>query len=305
MDTALANNASSSDSLPRPQVNSTLPAGDVEVSVMVPVSADVAWAALTERETVARWFGDLSGSLRTGGSYRLDFGDGDFFDISEVRLRPPHDLSYQWRFLGTSPACQIGWHIAPETDRCRVTVTDRQEFRSKAGAAELSDGWYDFLQRLQGYCATGQTTRYAWRREFDASIELPLSPAAAFEQLLSSDGRWHWMPFSAESISSGSPATLDDGSRPARFVIESVKRSARKGMLRFSLSSPEWVSPTQCVLRVEKTGNGALLVVSHSGWEAISANAEAQGEQRKRFGSLWIRSLGDAQRSVGKQQLVQ
>jgi len=151
------------EKLPEPVADSPVP-GTARVSVLAAGSVQEVWAALTERDEVRRWFGDLSASLSPGGSYRLDFGDGDCFEIHDVAVQPPHHLTYQWRFLGTGPRNAIGWSIEPIGQRCRVTVTDGEPHRSQRGVAEMIEGWTDFLRRLRDYRETGETTRYAWRK---------------------------------------------------------------------------------------------------------------------------------------------
>jgi uncharacterized protein YndB with AHSA1/START domain len=84
----VAMSAPSRMSLP-PPAPSRAGKGMAQVSVLVSASADVVWAALTERTAVARWFGDLSETLKPNCTCRLDFGDGDYFVIEDVVLAPP------------------------------------------------------------------------------------------------------------------------------------------------------------------------------------------------------------------------
>ncbi len=46
--------------------------GTVRVYAVIRATVEEAWAALTQRELVGRWFGDLSESLQPGGAHRLD-----------------------------------------------------------------------------------------------------------------------------------------------------------------------------------------------------------------------------------------
>src|SRR5216684_4233774 len=115
--------------LPQPQAGTNLPPGMVQVSVFVPAPQHTVWAAVTRRDEIRNWFGDLSNNLKPGGAFRLDFGDGDFFEIMDVALDRPGVLQYRWRFLGTGPSNAIEWIIAPERDGVRVTVTDREPNR--------------------------------------------------------------------------------------------------------------------------------------------------------------------------------
>jgi uncharacterized protein YndB with AHSA1/START domain len=289
-------NLTSNPTLPKPQAGTGLPPGTVQVSVFAPASRDDVWAALTQRERVSRWFGDLSDSLQPGRACRLDFSDGDFFDISDVVLHPPHHLSYHWRFLGTGPSDSISWTIEPQGEGCRITVTDREDNRVQATVNDLIQGWTDFLGRLQSYCATGRTTRYSWRREFDGSIELPVDPAAAADKLLTDDGLCRWVPWSG-AFAAEATVTVGDGQQPAYLEIGDVER-ASPFLLRFSLGCPEWRAPTLCSIMIQGRPEGALLVVSHQGWEGIDGDGRRQGAQRERFGKLWTEALQRARRAL-------
>ncbi len=280
-------------------VGTHLTPGTAQVSVLVPAAVVAVWAALTERDVVGRWFGDLSGTLTQGGANRLDFGDGDFFEIDDVVPEPPHRLSYQWRFLGTGPRNAIDWSIEPLKDQCRVTVTDAEASRTPAGVAEMIEGWTDFLQRLRDYCATGQNTRYAWRQEFDGSIELPIAAAEAFDRLTSAEGQRHWLPWSASAIAPGTPVAMTDNGQPADLTIVTVNRDGKLAM-RLSLASLQWLAPTNCSIEIRPWPRGSLLVISHSGWQAISARDDDRATQRHRFSALWIQALRTAQQCVSR-----
>jgi uncharacterized protein YndB with AHSA1/START domain len=273
-----------------------LPAGTVRVSVTLAITPREAFVALTDRAAVAQWFGDLSASLVPGGPYRLDFGDGDFFEIAAVEADPPHALSYRWRFLGTGPSNEISWTIEPHGSGCRVAVKDREVNRDRKAVIELGEGWRDFLQRLQDHSVAGANTRYGWRREFDGSIELPIDAGAATALLLDPVGQRSWMPLMADAIRAGATATSRDGAHPDRFVIDSV--SPAKSGLRFNLGCPEWLSPTECRIEIQERPSGALLVVAHKGWESIGAEDAEQSRQRQRFGRLWTDALHKAEQAA-------
>ncbi|MGB9369708.1 MAG: SRPBCC domain-containing protein [Xanthobacteraceae bacterium] len=287
--------SASAKSWPAPK-GEVLGGGAVRVSVLVPGTPADAWRALTERDSVARWFGDLSETLRPGGTHRLDFGDGDFFAISKVRLGPPHSIAYDWRFLGTSPTDAIAWSIAAEDGACRVTVTDTEPSRTPSGCDEMIEGWTDFLQRLQGHRVTGRNTRYAWRKEFSGSIELALEPAAAFAQLLSSEGQGRWLPWTGGAIASGATLLMTDGGAPERLHVSGVQKESAS--LHFKLSAPRWRVATDCRIALQPWPSGALLVVTHDGWPAIDPLPTEQAVQRTRFGTLWTKALHDAKALV-------
>jgi len=278
--------------------------GTVQVTVEVNATAEQVWKALTDAETAARWFGNLSGSLAPGAKHRLDFGDGDFFTISDVQLDEPRRLQYRWRFLGTGPENLITWTLKPgslEPGRSTtvVTVNDDEANRSQADVRELTEGWTDFLQRLERYHATGTDTRYDWRRKFDGAIEFPVPAGLAMEYLVFRPDTHRWLPWKPAAISEGLEVSIGDGIAPEKFSIASLER-LDESSISFELGCEAWNGRTKCVLQIRPHGTGSILIVSHSGWEGIAESNSDQMFQRKRFGSLWIAALREASETVGR-----
>src|SRR5262249_26975304 len=147
--------------------------GTARVSIETTATSPHAFAALVDPARLARWFGTPSGPLVAGGSTRIAFGDGDFFDLADIQIDPPRQLRYSWRFLGLGPSNLITWTVrdSPGGDTV-VTVTDDDMPRTAQVVAEMIEGWTDFTGRLRTYLATGESTRYDWRRELDGSVEL-------------------------------------------------------------------------------------------------------------------------------------
>jgi uncharacterized protein YndB with AHSA1/START domain len=282
--------------LQKPEAGANLPPGTVQVSASIPAPQDTVYAAVTQRDEVRKWFGDLSSDLKPGGTLRLNFGDADFFEITDVALNPPGTLQYRWRFLGTGPSNAIEWIIVPECGGVRVTVTDREPNRSAATVEELIEGWTDFLRRLQVYGATGQNTRYTWRRQFDGSIELPVGSEGAALELLADGGQDRWLPWTGK-IAPGATVSMTDDRAPKLFQIRKVDRPAPLA-LTFEFGATQWQSFTKCKIQVQPWPQGSLLVVSQSGWEQISDNDAERGAQRQRFAELWIAALRRAKLRV-------
>jgi uncharacterized protein YndB with AHSA1/START domain len=282
--------------LAKPQAGTNLPPGTVQVSVFIPAPLDMLWSAITQRDEVRKWFGDLSADLRPGGAARLDFGDGDFFEIADAALDPPRVLQYRWRFLGTGPSNAIKWLNVAEDGGVRVTVTDHEPNRTAATVDELTEGWTDFLRRLQVYGASGQNTRYTWRHQFDGSIELAAPPPAA-ARLFAADGQGLWLPWKG-NIAPEAVVTMIDHAAPKEFKIGQVNRPTPLA-LHFGFGCDQWLSPTNCELQIQPLPQGSLLVVSHGGWKGISDGDAERGAQRQRFGELWTAALRRAQRAAG------
>jgi len=269
--------------------------GTVVVEVVVDASPHKAWEALTEPAIVRRWFGELSASLKDGASARLDFGDGDFFVIDSVTCQSPRRLGYFWRFLGTGPRDRIVWDVAPGSSGTRVRVTDSESSRPPKVANELFEGWTDFLGRLRQHIATGETTRYDWRREFSSAAELPGTPEQNRAFLRDPDKMNAWMPFRVNGLTARGEVEMNDGLQPRRLTVTDLRRD-NDTSVSFGLRAEEWQSPTSCRIEIVPQAGGSMLVLSHGGWESIGKSDEYQMAQRRRFGEHWVESMRRAQR---------
>jgi predicted ester cyclase/uncharacterized protein YndB with AHSA1/START domain len=197
------------------------------VSRLLHVQATTVWEALTEKTTVCRGFGTLSGKLRQGSDAHLDFGDGDFFTLEVLQIEAPYLLQYAWRFLGIGPLDTITWHIVPQDIGCRVTVTDSEPGRSREAATELKKGWLDFTRRLSRFLATGKSTRYDWRREFEGSIELAGKMEDVYNTLFSPQMQARWLPLGVSVLETVFECWDPNVIHHARFTdhnLDSVKQ---------------------------------------------------------------------------------
>lgn len=245
---------------------------------------------------VAQWFGDLALPLQAGRDVQLCFGDGDFFILQEVELAPPYELAWSWRFLGIGPKDRIAWHITPAQAGAVVTVTDVEEERSREEGLHLREGWLDFTERLRAFLATSISQRYDWRRAFDGSIELFVSPEAAWERLFSESQQAKWLPFGDAVLATGAHFSLareTDADGRIGEVTWDVPRS-----VSFTITRNGWSGLTTCQVQLQPRNRGALLQVSQVGWETIHSVLEFQLQQRQRFCQHWILALKKGQQIV-------
>jgi len=269
-------------------------------SIETSASSQYAFAALVEPARLARWFGTLSGPLGQSGGARLAFGDGDFFDLENVQIDPPERLRYSWRFLGIGPSNLITWTVrARPSGGAVVTVTDDYAPRTAQDVAEMNEGWTDFTGRLDAYLATGQISRYDWRRDLDGSVELCGSADAVAARLFGSDALRAWQPWQPASLSPGSAVRIDDGQTPVELELAEVDRSQRNE-IRLVLHARPWLKPTRCTLAIRQRPGGAMLSVSHVGWEGIASSDAEQRRQRARFCNRWIESMKRARALVAQ-----
>lgn len=270
-------------------IDSRVPTGTVVVKVGVNASPAKVYTALTDPAVTTRWFGELNGAIDSGRHVRLDFGDGDFFDIDEIVVDRPRSIAYRWRFLGIMPADDIRWSIAPAEFGSLVTVTDRDPFRAPEWAEALRQGWNDFTSRLCTFLESGQSTRYDWRRTFDGGVELPCLPVDAMAIVTDPVLAARWLP-TDQGLIEGARIAPGDGLEPSIVHVGEVVGDG-PAAVRFKITSPQWRAATECAFEARPRGAGTLLTLGHSGWEDIDGDFAIQRMQRHRFADMWISAL--------------
>jgi uncharacterized protein YndB with AHSA1/START domain len=136
----------------------------IEREIVINAPQDRVWAALTEAEHVARWFGDAAEvDLRPGG--RMVFGWKEYGDhyARVERVEPPGFFSYRWgRASEAEPeagnSTLVEFTLAPEGQGTRLRVVETG-FAGLAASADEKDtavrenikGWRAELGELQDY----------------------------------------------------------------------------------------------------------------------------------------------------------
>jgi uncharacterized protein YndB with AHSA1/START domain len=264
----------------------------VEVALHAPVPAWDAWRAISEPPQVRRWLGTLWSQLAPGTSTRLDFGDGDFFELDVVRVEPPRTLELAWRFLGIAPVARVTWTVESlEEFACVVRVRDHEDGRGREETLALASGWVDFLERLARFLETGGWARYAWRKEADVAIELAV-PLRDARRLLA-DELSAWLPGAPAALEPGAElAVLDD----APLAVRGIRR--RPDALDVDLARPGWERATRCAILVRGRAAGSLLEVHHVGFGETPLDDGPARRLRARAVRTWIEALRRARVSV-------
>jgi uncharacterized protein YndB with AHSA1/START domain len=267
--------------------------GSVRVRIRVAATPEAAWSALVDPICAREWFAEATAELRTGRRLRFDFGDGDFFNADVLDCQPLRRLRYAWRFLGIGPQAMITWRLAPTNGGVELIANDEQTGRGQAEATELSGGWVDFGERLALFLTTSVRSRYDWRRDLDASIEVTAAPDVVSERLFATEAAREWLSLVPAARATGR-LWMSDGEAPSEFEVDGL--TVAGGVLSFGLQSPQWRGPTACRLSVTRRPGGSRLAVSHIGWPDIGDDASEQLCQRRRFCQWWAVSLLRARR---------
>lgn len=243
----------------------------VTVPIELPHPPAEAWKDLTEGARLSLWFAQ-SGDLGPGGSFRFDFGDGDFFLGQVTRWEPERALGLEWRFMGLGPTFQIRFDLMPGGSGTKVQVEDRGA-RTAAEADSLREGWRDFLQRLRSFASTGANCRYEWSPTIGTAA-LVGSPPPRVAQLLRDPGWWR-AAFGGAEPGLSSPGELQ--------VAADFRGAAWAG------------AGTRAVATVEAAPEGAYVGVTHAGWESLPPSLQIP--ERRRFAGLWAEALGRLERA--------
>jgi uncharacterized protein YndB with AHSA1/START domain len=126
---------------------SDVPAGvQVRFRRSWPDPIDDVWAALTEPDPTARWFGRYDGERRVGGSGTLTMTHEDGAEGEPMRIvecDPPRRLVVQWE---SEQAWRIELDLAQEGGRTVLLFT--QVFPRGTDAGDYVLGWHWYLDLL-------------------------------------------------------------------------------------------------------------------------------------------------------------
>ena len=129
-----------------------------------PTTPDDLWEAMTSPARVRRWLADLTGDLRVGGRYRLDFGNGsDPEQVTEGRIEvcePPLSLKVTWSF-GTRGDSVVEVSLTP--DGATTWLSLRHSLPTDQ-APGYGAGWHAYLDMLEA--ETGGTKIPEWDPAF-------------------------------------------------------------------------------------------------------------------------------------------
>jgi uncharacterized protein YndB with AHSA1/START domain len=284
---------------PEPRISVGDVAGTVTVAAPTQAPLDEAWRALTESARIEQWFGAVSGEPAPGARLRLDFGDGDFFDLEVQEVARPV-LRWTWRFMGCAPRNDVEVGLAAGGDgRTVVTIRDSEPYRDREAALELGEGWRDFARRLQRHLATGERTRYPWRGEVDVPMEMPVGAATARQHLIPAAAEWLPLDGGRDLFSAGA-LILGDGDEWVAFEIEGVEPDG-PGSVRFAARPEGYRVGTRCRIAIEPYGEGSVLSIRHVGFEELDAVEATARRLRERWAQAWLHAAWRARGIVDRE----
>ncbi|MFV2103467.1 SRPBCC family protein [Micromonospora sp. LOL_024] len=258
----------------------------VRVDVVVPATVAEVWAALTDAVRLAAWFGTPRGYWVPGSSWRVEFGDGDFFQVTPRRVVPDRRVEFDWSFLGAGPVQRVVWEVTPAVDRTQVTVRDADPARSPAELHQMRAGWTDFLDRLSEYLRTGRPTRYDWREEIDGSVDV-----ASGWLPLQLDVVFRWLPIASDGFRPSWFFVIDDDG-PRRFEIVNWRPGGTR--IDFGVRIPGSGRTTVAEVNVEAMVDRQRLRFSHRGWRGLGLSDVRARSLRSRFAATWTEALDQA-----------
>ncbi len=132
----------------------------IDIEVDLPVSADVAWRAITDPDRVIDWFTNASPVGPVGSVYRLDFGDGSVVSGEILELEPGRRLVHLWRWEGADDAetTRVAWTVTPTAGGSTVRLVHDGWAEAGLDAAARDDHegyWAGYLEDLRDLLSDG------------------------------------------------------------------------------------------------------------------------------------------------------
>ena len=259
----------------------------VHVVLRSPLPPAEVWPALADTGRLAQWFGELNRPWQPGQPARVEFGDGDFFDIDPLEVVPGAAILFEWRFLGVGPTARVRWQCRPAATGTEVVIDDVQPGRTPAETDELLSGWTDFAERLTRYLRTGRRSRYGTRDDIDGTVTV--GPSAA--GLIEPDTIHRWLPIATDGFTPSWFFVIDDDG-PRRFAVD--RWTAEPGAITFAVEVPGATRITSARIQLDQAGAEWHLSFRHTGWSRLGLPDRQARLLRSRFTAAWVAALHDA-----------
>jgi uncharacterized protein YndB with AHSA1/START domain len=123
------------------------------------------WQAVTDPARLARWFAPVSGDLRVGGSYRVDFGEDQVATGTVRECTPPHAFRATWDFPG-EPTSLVSVRVEAVAGGS-LLVLEHTRLPLDQGAG-YGAGWHAYLDALGADLGGGEPPD--WEARFAALV---------------------------------------------------------------------------------------------------------------------------------------
>lgn len=237
----------------------------VEQHLTLNVPCSTVWKFLTDPELITEWFADCS-YLAPQEAFRFEFGDGDYFAGRVIRWEAPHLLHLKWKFCDLGPEFDIVFTLAEVAGGAtEIHVSDTGSLSSEE-AEGLSEGWKDFLSRLEQRISSGSRSRYLWSQSIGIAALANRDPEEVWSTI--TDPAW----IAAAFGDAASIETIDGREMRLRFHRDAWRETT-----------------TQATVQMSDVDGKAYVGVVHAGWTDLP---EAQQiAERARFVGLWRDAL--------------
>jgi uncharacterized protein YndB with AHSA1/START domain len=134
----------------------------IERELVLPVSPERVWAALTQPEQLSRWFGTQAAiDLRPGGAVTFTWDGssgpvGENSGVVEV-VEPPRRFAFRWQSFGADvPPTRVEFTLQPHGDGTLLRLVESgfaslpPRLRTE-GHQQNTEGWQRELAELVGY----------------------------------------------------------------------------------------------------------------------------------------------------------
>lgn len=137
-----------------------------------PTSQEDLWNAITEKQRIERWFGDVSGDLRHKGQFSIEGNaDGEI-----ITCDPPHTLALTWEFGGNKSWVTVS--IKDVEDGALLTLEHElpkdpqsEAHWTKYGPGATGVGWEMAMLGLDGHLQRGGQSVVAAGQEWAEAKE--------------------------------------------------------------------------------------------------------------------------------------
>ncbi len=138
---------------------------EIRRELMLPVSIERAWSAVSEPAEVRQWFGERSDyELHEGGTGMMRWGD-DAFRMVVVTVDPPRCFAYRWVTprdddhaipFEEMPTTLVTFTLESVEGGTRLTLVEsgfasHPEDQRESNYADNSEGWTGELAKLEVY----------------------------------------------------------------------------------------------------------------------------------------------------------